>query len=106
MTRRDLMQTAAGMAASAQLSQAAGPKNIAIASANGLACCQKAVEMIVDQWNPSVRSYRTETFCYGPKSCPTYAAGPKRQVPGRKGMRYIEEDWVDEGATDHRSDDG
>ncbi len=46
MTRRDLIETAAGMAASAQLSQAAGAKNIAIASANGLACCQKAVEMI------------------------------------------------------------
>lgn len=27
------------------------------------------VEMIVDQWNPRVRRYRDETFCYGPKSC-------------------------------------
>jgi hypothetical protein len=23
-----------------------------------------AVEMIIDQWNPSKRRYRTETFCY------------------------------------------
>ncbi len=28
-----------------------------------------AVEMIIDQWNPSKRRYRTETFCYGPRSC-------------------------------------
>jgi hypothetical protein len=64
-----------------------------------------AVEMIIDQWNQSQRRYRTETFCYGPKSCPSYKAGPRRKVPGRKGMTYIEEDWVDEDATAHRSDD-
>jgi hypothetical protein len=29
--------------------------------------CQMAVEMIIDQWNPSKRRYRTETFCYGPR---------------------------------------
>ncbi len=67
--------------------------------------CPMAVEIIVDHWNPSVRRYRTETFCYGPKSCPSYRAGPKRKVPGRRGMSYTEEDWVDEGATSHRSDD-
>ncbi len=67
--------------------------------------CRMAVEIIVDHWNPSVRRYRTETFCYGPKSCPSYRAGPKRKVPGRRGMSYTEEDWVDEGATAHRSDD-
>jgi hypothetical protein len=27
--------------------------------------CKMPVEMIVDQWNPNVRRYRTETFCYG-----------------------------------------
>lgn len=57
--------------------------------------CHMPVEMIIDQWNPSVRRYRTETFSYGPKSCRFYAAGPKRVVPGRKGMRWVEEDWVD-----------
>jgi hypothetical protein len=67
--------------------------------------CRMAVEMIIDQWNPSHRRYRTETFCYGPKSCPHYKAGPKRKVPGRRGMTYVEEDWVDEDATAHRSDD-
>ncbi len=67
--------------------------------------CRMAVEIIVDHWNPSVRRYRIETFCYGPKSCPSYRAGSKRKVPGRRGMSYTEEDGVDEGATAHRSDD-
>ena len=67
--------------------------------------CEMAVEMIVDQWKPSVRRYRRETFCYGPKSCPLYAAGPTRKVPGRKGMSWEEEDWVDEDATAHRGPD-
>lgn len=58
-----------------------------------------AVAMIIDQWNPSVVRRRFETFCYGPKSCPLYRAGPARKVPGRRGMSYTEEDWVDEEAT-------
>ena len=65
--------------------------------------CEMAVEMIIDQWNPSVRRYRRETFCYGPKSCRIYKAGPTRKVPGRKGMSWEEEDWVDEEATAHRA---
>ena len=67
--------------------------------------CHMAVEMIVDQWNPSQRRYRTETFCYGPRSCPLYRSGPERKVPGRRGMSYTEEDWVDEEATSHRGPD-
>lgn len=66
--------------------------------------CHMPVEMIVDPWIPTFR-YRTETFCYGPLSCPFYAAGPTRKVPGRKGMVWEEEDWVDEEATSHRSAD-
>lgn len=65
--------------------------------------CRMAVEMIIDQWNPQQRRYRTETFCYGPKSCPFYQSGPVRTVPGRKGMVWQEEDWVDEDATAHRA---
>lgn len=61
-----------------------------------------AVEMIIDQWNPGQRRYRTETFCYGPLSCALYRSGPTRKVPGRRGMSYEEEDWVDEEATSHR----
>ena len=59
--------------------------------------CRMPVEMIIDQWNPSRRRYRTETFCYGPRSCPFFRAGPVRTVPGRRpGMMYSEEDWVDD----------
>lgn len=64
-----------------------------------------AVEMIIDHWKPSNVKYRTETFCYGPKSCSLYRAGPTRKVPGRKGMSWEEEDWIDEQATAHRGDD-
>ena len=67
--------------------------------------CRMPVEMIIDQWNPSGKRYRFETFCYGPKSCAFYRAGPKRRVPGRQGMSYTEEDWVDDDATAHRGED-
>ena len=67
--------------------------------------CEMAVEMIVDHWAPSAKRYRRETFCYGPKSCPLYKSGPTRKVPGRKGMSWEEEDWVDEDATAHREPD-
>ena len=67
--------------------------------------CQMPVEMIIDHWNPSKKRYRFETFCYGPKNCALYKAGPTRKVPGRKGMSYTEEDWIDEDATAHRGPD-
>src|SRR5438874_966803 len=67
--------------------------------------CQMAVEMIIDHWNPSKRRYRTETFCYGPSSCPLYRSGPARKVPGRHGMSYTEEDCVDDEATSRRGPD-
>lgn len=64
--------------------------------------CRMAVEMLIDQWKPDVRERRLETFCYGPKSCALYRAGPTRKVPGRRGMSWEEGDWVDEEATEHR----
>jgi hypothetical protein len=67
--------------------------------------CAMPVEMIIDQWNPDRRRYRTETFCYGPLSCSRYKPGPTRKVPGRHGMTYEEEDWVDKDATAHRGPD-
>lgn len=67
--------------------------------------CRMAVEMIIDQWNPSRKQYRQETFCYGPLSCRLYKAGPTRKVPGRKGMSWEEEDWVDDDAIRHRGPD-
>ena len=64
------------------------------------------VEIIVDNWNPrGRRKYRFETFCYGPLSCKLYKAGPNRKVQGRKGMVYVEEDWVDEANVAHRGAD-
>lgn len=69
--------------------------------------CEMAVEMTIDHWNPRQERHRSETFCFGPLSCPLYEPGPPREVPGRKGMTYVEEDWVDEDATAHRDpDDG
>jgi len=67
--------------------------------------CRMPVEMIIDQWSPSKKQCRFETFCYGPKSCPFYRPGPARKVPGRKGMSYTEEDWVDDDTTAHRGPD-
>ena len=67
-------------------------------------CCMP-VEMIIDHWNPRKKKYRFETFCYGPKSCPFYRAGPTRKVPGRKGMIWEEEDWIDQDAVSHRGMD-
>lgn len=65
-----------------------------------------ATEIIIDNWNPRSRmKYRSETFCYGPLSCPLYKAGPTRKVEGRNKMVYEEEDWVDQQNTGHREAD-
>lgn len=64
--------------------------------------CRMPVEIILDKWKPEIKQYRFETFCYGPKSCPDYRAGVTRKVPGRRGMIWEEEDWVDQEATAHR----
>ena len=67
--------------------------------------CKMPVEIIIDQWNPSKLKFRFETWCYGPKSCSSYRAGPTRKVPGRKGMTWEEEDWIDDEETSHRDID-
>ena len=68
--------------------------------------CRMPVEIIIDNWNPrSQTKYRFETFCYGPLSCKLYKPGSNRKVEGRKGMVYVEEDWVDEMLTEHRDPD-
>ena len=67
--------------------------------------CRMPVDIIVDHWKPDIRQYRFETFCYGPLSCPSYRAGATRKVPGRRGMSWEEEDWMDEEATGHRGPD-
>jgi len=63
------------------------------------------VEIIIDNWNPSRKKYRFETFCYGPLNCKLYKAGPNRKVEGRNGMVYVEEDWVDAMNVGHRGED-
>jgi len=67
--------------------------------------CKMPVEIILDNWNPSKKKHRFETFCYGPKSCSLYRPGPTRKLPGRGGATWEEEDWVDEDATSHRGED-
>ena len=65
--------------------------------------CRMPVEITVDKWQPEKKRYRFETFCYGPKSCAYYKAGPLRKVPGRGGMTYEEPEWVDDQETAHRN---
>jgi len=68
--------------------------------------CRMPVEIIIDNWNPrGRRKYRFETFCYGPLNCKLYKAGPNRKVEGRNGLVYVEEDWVDQMAVEHRGED-
>ena len=67
--------------------------------------CNMPVVITVDQWKPGQKKYRFETFCYGPKSCRHYDAGPTRKVPGRSGISWEEEDWVDEHLTEYRGPD-
>jgi hypothetical protein len=67
--------------------------------------CRMPVELIIDNWKPWIKKYRSETFCYGPKSCPLYRAGATRKVPGRGGISYEEADWIDEEVTSHREPD-
>lgn len=64
--------------------------------------CRMPVEITIDPWNPGNLRYRVETFCYGPLSCPGYRAGPMRTVPGRKGMKWTEPDWLDDEEVSHR----
>ena len=98
-----------GVPATLEIYRARGHRRLAAATyaSKCVGClwgCEMTVEMIIDQWNPSRRRYRRETWCYGPKGCPLYVAAPTRKVPGRKGMSWTEEDWVDEQATAHRGE--
>jgi hypothetical protein len=56
------------------------------------------------------KRYRSETFCYGPKSCPNYAMGKPRDVPYRESWKNFIEHVEDCGEldsilTDHRGED-
>jgi hypothetical protein len=62
-----------------------------------------ATEITIDKWNPSRKRWRFETHCYGPKDCSRYRAGAPRQVPGRKGDVWIDDD-VERAAEDPDAD--
>ena len=63
--------------------------------------CKMPVEITVDKWKPDKKRYRTETFCYGPKSCRSYKAGPPRKVRGRREW-CVETDEIDAIWSRHR----
>jgi len=52
-----------------------------------------------------VKRYRTETFCYGPKSCPLYEIGPARPVPYYGGLTTTDDGGLDDCLTGHRDYD-
>jgi hypothetical protein len=55
------------------------------------------VEIIVDNWNPRGRGNTgLRHSAMDRYRCKLYKAGPNRKVQGRKGMVYVEEDWVDQ----------
>lgn len=78
------------------------PRTYASGCRNCLWGCEMPVDIVVDHWKPWNRKYRREMFCYGPKDCSLYRSGATRKVPGRKGMTWKEEDWVDEEETGRR----
>lgn len=43
--------------------------------------CEMAVEIIIDQWNPSNARWRRETFCYGPSRARSTRRGPSVRCP-------------------------
>ncbi len=67
--------------------------------------CRMPVELTPDSWKRNEHEYRIETFCYGPKSCALYRAGPTRTVPGRGGMAWEEDDAVEAEYVGHRGPD-
>ena len=64
--------------------------------------CEMVVEVTPDPSRPAVKFLRRETFCYGPKNCACYVAGPNRVVPGRDDDSWTEPDSVDADETKHR----
>ena len=52
-----------------------------------------------------VKRYRKETFCYGPRSCPSYDMGPPRQVPYFNSFPSLDEGWMDDLCTELRGDE-
>lgn len=51
------------------------------------------------------KRYRSETFCYGPKSCPKYAMGEPREVPYRDCWPSLDDGCLDSCLTGSRGED-
>jgi hypothetical protein len=51
------------------------------------------------------KRYRSETFCYGPRSCPLYAMGRPRPVPYYDRGSFMDNGGLDECLTGHRAPD-
>jgi hypothetical protein len=64
--------------------------------------CEMAVETRACSWGVQQPQFRREAFCYGPKSCSLYQAGPERRIEGIDGRVYIEGDAEDEERTSDR----
>ena len=53
----------------------------------------------------TVKRYRQETFCYGPRSCSFYDMGPPRQVPYFDCSPSRDDGWMDSICTEQRGDE-
>ena len=63
------------------------------------------VEIEFDFNRPKAKRYRSETFCYGPKSCPLYAMGEPREVPYTDTWPAVDDGELDCSLTDWRGAD-
>ena len=63
------------------------------------------VEIEFDFNRPKAKRYRSETFCYGPKSCPRYAMGAPREVPYQDSWPSLDDGGLDRCLTGGRGED-
>jgi hypothetical protein len=63
------------------------------------------VEIEFDFNRPKAKRYRSETFCYGPKSCPQYAMGEPREVPYKDTWPSLDDGCLDSCITGGRGED-
>jgi hypothetical protein len=63
------------------------------------------VEIEFDFNRPKAKRYRSETFCYGPKSCPLYAMVEPREVPYKDKWPSLDTGFLDSSITSGRGED-
>src|SRR5262249_43185722 len=64
--------------------------------------CQMPVDLIVESAAPAVS---VRDVLLRAEVVPVLSGGSSRRVPGRRGMTWVEENWIDEEATAHRGPD-